>query len=91
MAGGFSGLETLTRDIPFIARQSLRDADEVRRAVGLPPRQDGKPLVLMSFGGYGIEGLDTSALGELKDTRSPLRICPPLDHNIEPATARFYS
>ena len=61
MAGGFGGLEAITRNIPFIARQSRRDPDEVRRAIGLPPRAGDKPLVLMSFGGYGIEGLDTSS------------------------------
>ena len=67
MAGGFQGLESITRDIPFIARQSQRTQDEVRRALGLPPRATGKPLVLMSFGGYGVTGLDTAALANLTD------------------------
>ena len=87
MAGGFSGLETITRNIPFIARQSRRDADEVRRAIGLRPRQDGKPLVLMSFGGYGIDGLDTSALGELKEYTIATTDLPARDHQ-HPACAR---
>ena len=34
---------------------------------GLPPRAAGKPLVLMSFGGYGVAGLDTAALADLTD------------------------
>jgi UDP:flavonoid glycosyltransferase YjiC (YdhE family) len=65
MAGGFEGLEPITRNIPFIARQSQRTQDDVRRALGLPPRAAGKPLVLMSFGGYGVSGLDTAALANL--------------------------
>jgi L-arabinokinase len=67
MAGGFQGLESITRDIPFIARQSKRTQDDVRHALGLPPRDAGKPLVLMSFGGYGVVGLDTAALADLTD------------------------
>ena len=35
MAGGFAGLESITRDIPFIARRSRRTQDEVRAALGL--------------------------------------------------------
>ncbi|RPI54953.1 MAG: hypothetical protein EHM55_09340 [Acidobacteria bacterium] len=67
MAGGFEGLASTTRDIPFIARQSRRDPDEVRQALGIPPRTRGKPLVLMSFGGYGVAGLDTAAVAGLAD------------------------
>ena len=67
ISAGFSGLEGLTMDIPFIARQSRRDPDDVRRAIGLPPRAGDRPLVLMSFGAYGIEGLDTAAVAALKD------------------------
>ncbi len=67
MSGGFEGLESITRDIPFIARQSQREPDEVRRALGLPPRDRGKPLVLISFGGYGVAGLDTAALTRLSN------------------------
>ena len=67
MAGGFEGLEPVTRDIPFVARHSSQTQDDVRRALGLPPRAKGKPLVMMSFGGYGIAGLDTAALADLSD------------------------
>lgn len=67
MAGGFEGLESKTRDIPFIARRSRRTRDEVRGALGLPPRERGKPLVLLSFGGHGVAGLNTSALSRLED------------------------
>jgi hypothetical protein len=65
MAGGFEGLEPVTRDIPFIARHSSRTQDEVRRTLGLPPRTEGKPLVLMSFGSYGVAKLDTPRLAQL--------------------------
>jgi UDP:flavonoid glycosyltransferase YjiC (YdhE family) len=67
MAGGFAGLEPVTRDVPFVARHSSRSQDDVRHALGLPPRAAGKPLVLMSFGGYGVAGLDATALAGLKD------------------------
>ena len=65
MAGGFEGLAPITRDIPFIARRSQRTKDDVRAALGLPPRAHGKPLVLVSFGGHDIAGLDTAALARL--------------------------
>jgi hypothetical protein len=64
LAGGFAGLEHATRDIPFIARHSKREAADVRRWLGVP---EGKTLLLMSFGGYGLAGLDTSALGGLRE------------------------
>jgi hypothetical protein len=88
MSGGFSGLEPITRDIAFIARRSKRAQDEVRGALGLPPRATGKPLVLISFGGYGVAGLDTAAVGNLKDytvatTDSPAFAASPLPPSRE--------
>jgi hypothetical protein len=88
MAGGFAGLESITRDIPFIARHSQRTQDDVRGALGLPPRAAGKPLVLVSFGGYGVAGLETGALGTLKDytiatTDSPAFAASPLPPSRE--------
>ena len=65
MSGGFTGLAHATRDIPFIARRSQRTQDDVRQALGLPARAAGTPLVLISFGGYGVAGLDADALGAL--------------------------
>ena len=68
MAGGFAGLEHLTRDIPFITRHSGLSPDAVRQALGLPHTRSGTPIVLMAFGGHGgIAGLDTSALALMKD------------------------
>jgi hypothetical protein len=61
MHGGFEGMERITRDVPLIARQSHRSRAEIRRAIGLP---DG-PLLLLSFGGYGIRGIDPGITGRL--------------------------
>jgi L-arabinokinase len=85
MAGGFDGLQSITRDIPFIARRSQREPDEVREALGLPQRSAGTPLVLMSFGGYGVSGLDTSALAALTDYTIATTDTPAREHTIKPA------
>ena len=61
MHGGFAGMERITRDIPLIARRSQRSRAAIRRAIGLP---DG-PLLLLSFGGYGIRGIDPGIPGRL--------------------------
>ena len=49
--GGFASVDSVTRDIPFIARHSTRDPADTRRALSVP---QGQPLVLSSFGGYGV-------------------------------------
>ena len=53
MHGGFGSFARIV-DVPFIARHSRREPDETRRAFGLPL---DRPLVLSSFGGYGLDGL----------------------------------
>ncbi|MGH9142558.1 MAG: hypothetical protein ACRD2I_15615 [Vicinamibacterales bacterium] len=50
--GGFEPMASVTRDIPFIARRSMRDAPDTRARLGL---SDGRPIVLTSFGGYGAD------------------------------------
>jgi len=57
MHGGFAGLEGVTRDIPLVARRSQRAPTDTRRLLGLP---EGL-LFLLSFGGYGIRGVDPTA------------------------------
>lgn len=52
MYGGFETMAAVTRNIPFIARRSMRDPLETRRALGIVP---GRPAVLPSFGAYGVE------------------------------------
>ena len=90
MAGGFESLESKVRDIPFIARHSQRTQDEVRMALGLPPRSRGKPLVLMSFGGYGVAGLNTAALTALSDYSIATTDVPVQDNAINPAPGMLY-
>lgn len=58
MSGGFETMP-MVRDIPFVARRSQRDRIEVRQALGIP--QDRR-VVLTSFGGYGVEGMDADAI-----------------------------
>jgi hypothetical protein len=90
MAGGFGGMERVTRDIPFVARHSSRTPDDVRGALGLPPRATGKPLVLMSFGGYGVAGLDVSALAALQDYTIATTDSPSNNNVISPTTGLLY-
>jgi hypothetical protein len=52
--GGFETFADVT-DIPFVARHSSKSRDETRERLGLP---QNRRLVLPSFGGYGVEGLD---------------------------------
>jgi hypothetical protein len=48
--GGFEPMAAVTRDIPFIARQSTRGRAETRRLLGVA---SDRPVVLPSFGAYG--------------------------------------
>ena len=61
MWGGFETMPSVT-DVPFVARRSTRDPSEVRAALGLP---DDRRIVLASFGGYDLSGLDAAALERL--------------------------
>ena len=61
MWGGFATMPNV-RDIPFVARRSRRDRDDVRAALGIPAA--GR-VVLASFGGYGVEGLNVDAIRSL--------------------------
>jgi L-arabinokinase len=61
MWGGFAAFRRIV-DLPFIARRSRRDPRDVRRRLGFPP---DLPLALVSFGGYGVDGLDLDALTRL--------------------------
>ena len=53
MFGGFDGFERIT-DLPFVARRSGRGRDDTRRALGVGTDD---PVALVSFGGFGLEGL----------------------------------
>lgn len=63
MFGGFEAFGPIVRDIPFIARHSMRSRAEICRALSLP---EARPLVLMSFGGYGLEGIDLMKLAQVE-------------------------
>ncbi len=62
MSGGFESFSNV-KDIPFIARHATRTREEVCKLLKLP---SDKPIVLASFGGYGIPGLETDALAKFK-------------------------
>jgi hypothetical protein len=62
MHGGFETFATVT-DLPFVARRSRREPEDTRRHFGLP----GGPLVLLSFGGYGLHRIDLQAVAHLRD------------------------
>lgn len=65
MCGGFETVREV-RDIPFVAPRATCDPGEVRDALDLP--RDER-LVLVSFGGYGVGGLDLDALARLEGYR----------------------
>ena len=58
LSGGFEVFPKVTR-IPFIARHSARTRREARQLIGLDP---GRPVALLSFGGYGLQRLAIDAL-----------------------------
>jgi L-arabinokinase len=61
MHGGFETMRKVV-DLPFIARRSSRTPADTRRHLGLPL---DRPLVLLSFGGYGLQRIDLGAVGSL--------------------------
>lgn len=63
MSGGFEAVQNVV-DLPLIARHARHTGTETRAALGLPP---DRPLVLSSFGGYGVRGLDMARLDCLTD------------------------
>ncbi len=62
MSAGFETFSNI-KDIPFVARHATRTREEVCKILKLPA---DKPIVLMSFGGYGLPGLDTDGLAKFK-------------------------
>jgi L-arabinokinase len=58
MFGQFTSFKTVV-DVPFVARHAGHSRDEVRRILQLP---NDRPLVLSSFGGLGVSGLDHTRL-----------------------------
>ena len=58
MSGGFATFDRIV-DLPFVARHARQDRGHVRRTLNLPL---DRRLVLSSFGGYGVDGLDVTRL-----------------------------
>jgi hypothetical protein len=58
MWGGFASVPN-QQDLPFVARHARHERDYVRGVLGLP---HSVPLVLSSFGGYGVTDLDLARL-----------------------------
>ena len=57
LSGGFATIPEVT-DLPFIARRATCAPADARKRLGLP---EGR-LALVSFGGYGVSGIDLEAL-----------------------------
>jgi UDP:flavonoid glycosyltransferase YjiC (YdhE family) len=64
----------VVRDVPMVARRSGRSRAEVRRRLGL---SEDRPVVLLSFGGFEIRGIDFDRVVRLGEyqfvTTQPLR------------------
>jgi len=81
--GGLGGLEPVMEDIPFIARSSKREPNDVRRLLGLPL---DKTIVLTAFGVYGLAGVDTRALAASTDYTFVTIDFPGSPQTIDPAS-----
>lgn len=64
-AGGFAAMRGV-EDAGLLARRSLKSREQARADLGIPA--DGRPLVLVSFGGYGaaLPRLDDPALAAFR-------------------------
>lgn len=84
MSGGFQTFGNV-KDIPFIARHATKSREQVCAALNLPTN---KPIVLVSFGGYGLSSLDTDALAKLKKYTAVTTTNVPLGRKKDAATER---
>jgi UDP:flavonoid glycosyltransferase YjiC (YdhE family) len=57
--GGFEPMAAVTRDVPLVARRSVINRSDIRRALDCP---GDIPIVLLSFGAYGVELPSDTAL-----------------------------
>lgn len=80
MWGGFERFHDII-DLPFVARHSLRDPEDTRRALDLPL---GERLTLVSFGGYGMDRIDLDALSRIEGHRILVSTGVPFGPNREP-------
>ncbi len=54
----------VVRDIPLVARRSHRSRQEIRSRMGM---SETRPVILLSFGGFDLAGLDFDAVGRLDE------------------------
>ncbi len=66
------------RDIPMVARRSTRSRADVRKKLALA---DSRPVILLSFGGFDLEGLDFGRVGRLDEYL--FLTTQPLPHPVE--------
>lgn len=72
--GGFATFAEVV-DIPLVARRSSRPPEETRRMLNIP---GDRPLVLASFGGYGLDvPYEEIARREHLTVRAPMSALPP--------------
>jgi len=76
MHGGFATIATVV-DIPMVARRSTRPREETRALLKIPP---DRPLVLASFGAYGVNVMfeDVAHREALTVIAPPAALAPPL-------------
>jgi L-arabinokinase len=84
MSGGFQTLANV-KDIPFIARHATKSREEVCAALGVP---GNKPIVLVSFGGYGLASLDTDSVAKIRKYTLVTTTNVPLGRRKEATTER---
>ena len=84
MHGGFESFSNI-KDIPFIARHATKSREEVAKALKLPT---DKPIVLVSFGGYGLSALDTEPLSKFKKYTVVTTTTTPLSRTKKDASER---
>ena len=84
MHGGFESFASV-RDIPFIARHPAKSRDEVTNALRIP---GDKPIVLVSFGGYGLSALDTEPLSKFRKYTVVMTTNAPLARGRKDASER---
>jgi L-arabinokinase len=62
------------RDIPMVARRSPRTRQEIRRRLGI---NGARPVVLLSFGGFEVQGIDFDGVERLAEFQFVATQAPP--------------
>ena len=80
LGGGFETIDPII-EVPFVARHARADLsrDQIRRQLALP---GDRPLMLVSFGGYGLHQLPLDRLDCLKEWEVVLTSRGPVDATV---------